>query len=60
MKFSCGQWCHLQEVLANLKCPNCFSSKVKLCKEETEKNAECQDCQCRFTFNPELKMHGWE
>jgi len=34
MKLSCEQYCHIQEMLANLKCPNCFSAKVKLCKEE--------------------------
>ncbi len=59
MKFSCAQWCHIQELLANLKCPRCFSAKVKLCKEEADKNAECQDCECRFEFDPEI-AHRWE
>ena len=59
MKLSCSQWCHVQELLANLKCPHCFSAKVKFCKEETDKNVECQDCQCRFEFNPEI-AHRWE
>jgi len=59
MKLKCDQWCHIQEILANLKCPNCFSAKVKLCDEETDKNAECTACQCRFEFNPELKGR-WE
>jgi hypothetical protein len=59
MKLSCSQWCHVQEVLANLKCPNCFSAKVKLC-EEKEKNAECQECQCRFDFDPEILGNRWE
>jgi hypothetical protein len=59
MKLKCDQWCHIQEILANLKCPNCFSAKVKLCDEETDKNAECNVCQCRFEFNPEIKGR-WE
>ena len=46
-------------MLANLKCPNCFSAKVKLCKEETEENAECQECECTFEFNPDL-ADRWE
>ena len=46
-------------MLANLKCPNCFSAKVKLCKEETEQNAECQDCECTFAFSPDV-MDRWE
>ncbi len=55
MKLSCGQWCHIQEILANLKCPRCFSSKVKLCPEEKEQNAQCEKCNCEFTFSPDLK-----
>jgi predicted RNA-binding Zn-ribbon protein involved in translation (DUF1610 family) len=54
MKLSCEQWCHIQETLANLKCPNCFSTKVKLCEEENKENALCTECDCRFEFNPEL------
>jgi hypothetical protein len=54
MKLSCKNLCRLQEFFANLKCPNCFSAKVKLCEEETDKNAQCQDCQCEFEFRPEL------
>ncbi len=54
MKLSCEQWCHIQEMLVNLKCPNCFSAKVKLCKEKTEENAECQECECKFEFNPDI------
>jgi hypothetical protein len=61
MKLSCSQWCHVQELLANLKCPNCFSAKVKLCEEkEKEENAECQECQCRFDFDPEILGNRWE
>jgi len=59
MKLSCAQWCHIQEILANLKCPNCFSAKVKLSEEETEKNAQCGKCECRFEFNPDL-VDRWE
>jgi hypothetical protein len=32
---------------------------LKLCKEETEQNAECQECECRFEFNPDL-LKRWE
>ena len=59
MKLSCEQWCHIQEMLANLKCPNCFSAKVKLSKEQTDKNAECQKCECKFEFNPDI-TERWE
>jgi Fe-S cluster biosynthesis and repair protein YggX len=54
MKLAWAQWCHLQEMLANLKCPNCFSAKVKLCKEENKENALSTEYDCRFEFNPEL------
>jgi predicted RNA-binding Zn-ribbon protein involved in translation (DUF1610 family) len=60
MKLSCSQWCHIQEMLANLKCPDCFSAKVELCEEETEKNAQCSECGCRFQFNPDLLENRWE
>jgi hypothetical protein len=59
MKLSCAQWCHIQEILANLKCPNCFSAKVKLSEEETEENAKCQECECNFEFSPDL-LGRWE
>ena len=54
MKLSCAQWCHLQEMLANLNCPNCFSAKVKLCEEENKENVLCTKCNCGFEFNSEL------
>jgi hypothetical protein len=54
MKLSCEEWCHIQEMLANLKCPSCFSAKVKHCKGENKENALCPECDCRFEFNPEL------
>ena len=38
----------------HLKCPNCFSTKVKLCEEENIENALCTECDCKFEFNPEL------
>jgi hypothetical protein len=59
MKLSCTQWCRIQEMLANLKCPNCFSAKVKLCPDEKEENAVCEECKCEFTFNPEIGER-WE
>jgi len=54
MRLSCAPWCHLQEMLANLKCPNYFSAKVKLCEEENKENALCTECDCGFEFNSEL------
>ena len=54
MKLSKSQWCKIQELMANLKCPKCFSSKVKLKKEEKE-NATCEDCGCQFEFDPDVK-----
>lgn len=53
MKLTPGQWCKIKEMLANLKCPNCFSVKVNLTEDEKE-NAECKDCDCKFEYNPEL------
>ena len=60
MKLSCSQICRLKEMVANLKCPNCFSKDVELCEEETENNAECGMCGCRFQFQPELLPHSFE
>ena len=53
MKIKPGTWCKIQEVLANLKCPGCFSAKVKLNEDEKE-NAECKDCGCTFDFDPDI------
>ena len=58
MKLSAQQWCKIQEALANLKCPHCFSAKVKLA-EEGQENAECKDCGCQFEFDPEIALR-WE
>jgi hypothetical protein len=54
MTLSCEQWCHIQEVLLNLICPNCFSPKMKLCPEGNKENALCTELDCRFEFYPEL------
>ena len=58
MKLSAGQWCKIQETLANLKCPSCYSAKVKLTQDEKE-NAKCEDCECVFEFSPEL-LGRWD
>ena len=58
MKLSPKTWCKIQEMLANLKCPNCFSAKAILTEDEKE-NAECKDCGCKWTFDPELVVR-WE
>ncbi len=54
MKLSCEQRCHVRELLASLKCPRCFSAKVKFCHEENKENVLGMECDCRFAFNPEL------
>jgi hypothetical protein len=53
MKLSPSQWCKIQEKLANLKCPGCFSVKVELTEDEKE-NAKCVDCGCKFEFDPDI------
>lgn len=54
MKLSPEQWCKIQEKLANLTCPDCFTAKIKLKDEAEGANAECEDCGCRFEFNPDM------
>jgi hypothetical protein len=51
MKLSCAKRCHLVEILANIKCPNCFRSETY--------GDEQDDCECRLTLNPDLEV-GWE
>ncbi len=57
---TCKQLCKIKELLANLKCPDCFSAKVDLCEEETENNAECRSCGCKFKFGPQFPEIGSE
>ena len=56
MKLSASQLCKIQEVLANLKCPQCFRTHVKLTEETDGGNAKCEDCGCKLEFNPEVNM----
>jgi len=56
MKLSPQQWCKIQEMLANLNCPHCFSSHVKLTEEAEGGNAECEDCGCKFEFDPDIVL----
>ena len=53
MKLGKKKWCKIQEFLANLKCPHCFSAKVDLAEKEDE-NVECKDCGCTFEFDPDM------
>ncbi len=55
MKLSTKQWCKIQETLANLHCPHCFTAKVKLTEDEKE-NAKCEDCGCTFEYNPDITL----
>ncbi len=52
MKLKPSIWCRIQEKLRNLKCPNCYTAKVKLCGGE-EENAVSEVCGCTFEFNPD-------
>ena len=58
MKLSARHWCKIQETLADLKCPQCFSTEVKLSKNK-EENAKCEGCGCQFKFDPDFAIH-WE
>ena len=55
MKLNASQWCKIQQALANLKCPHCYTAKVKLTEGEKE-NATCEDCGCVFEFNPDMDV----
>ena len=55
MKLDPKKWCKIQEIMANLKCPGCFSAKVDLTEDEDE-NAACEDCGCKFEFNPDIAV----
>jgi hypothetical protein len=59
-KISCKLICRLKEAIANLKCPNCFGTKVSLCEEEKDENAECELCGCQFEFKPEFPGGGMD
>ena len=59
MKIKPKNWCKIQETLANLNCPGCFSAKVKLTESETD-NARCEDCGCTFDFDPDIATDRWE
>ena len=58
MKLSCAHWCKIKEFIYNLKCPKCFSAKIRLCDEEKQDNAACESCGCEFHFNPEVNVHS--
>jgi len=55
MKLSPEQWCKIQEKLANLNCPSCFSAKIKL-TETGKENANCKDCGCTFEYDPDIAL----
>lgn len=62
MSISCEDKCARDQFFANLKCPNCFSAEVAVCKDEAadEATGECKLCDCRFSLNPELEKIGME
>ncbi|MFP4307094.1 MAG: hypothetical protein ACLFRG_08545 [Desulfococcaceae bacterium] len=62
MSGSCDGQCNKTEFFANLKCPNCFSKAVSVCRDDSgdPESGECQSCECRFELNPELKIIGME
>ena len=53
MKLGPKAWCKIQETLANIKCPSCFSTKYKL-NENEEENATCEECGCKFKVAPDI------
>ena len=53
MKLSPTEWCKIQKTLADLKCPHCSSARIKLTEDE-KGNANCEDCGCKFDFDPDL------
>ena len=57
MKLTSKQWCKIQEMLANLKCPHCFTAKVKLTEDE-KVNAKCENCGCTFEFDPDVALRS--
>ena len=60
MKISCVGRCRIEEFLANLKCPNCFSVKVKD-REGGVGNAQSQGCQCQVEMRREEMLYPrWE
>lgn len=59
MKLDPKTWCKIQETLANLNCPNCFSIKVNL-KDTEGENAKCEECGCTFEFSPDLEYRSLE
>ncbi len=59
MKLNPSTWCKIQETLVNLSCPNCFSKKIDLTADE-DKNAVCEDCECTFTFAPDIDIQYYE
>ena len=60
MKISCAKRCRIQEVLGNLRCPNCFSVKPKAGKGDSQKIAESQDCQCQIEIRSEDLLYRWD
>lgn len=58
MKLDPKKWCKIQEALANLKCPHCFSAQVKL-TEDAKENAKCEKCGCTFKYDPDMGLR-WD
>ena len=36
LELSCDQKCHIEEILANLKCPGCFQAKTQPSEKQIE------------------------
>ena len=62
MSTSCDSKCKTTEFFANLKCPNCFSKDVSICRDGDgdPESGECRSCECQFELNSELKSIGME
>lgn len=55
-----GKDCRTEEILANLKCPNCFSKKLTPCEDNPDEKASCESCDCEFEFNDEFPQGGMD
>jgi hypothetical protein len=49
MKMTCSKWCRIEEWLANLKCPGCFT--LAACEGSGDRITECE---CRLRMDTSL------
>ncbi len=59
LELSCDQKCHIEEILANLKCPGCFQAKTQPSEKQIEEKTGSTVCQCRIEFDADL-LRRWD